>query len=619
MTELSIEISNVGGIEHFEQTLSNPIAIVTGTNASNKTSLLKAVAFGIGRSTVPIRSGATEARVELQIGDERVVRAARPKGGGLNISGEALLEDSDDVKLFERFGCLLEFNDVRQAVREGRPVEDLLKEPMDLTNLEARRNELLQRKQDLKREINQLGDIEEEIASRESQLESKRERIASLEAKHDDLRERQNETVNDDDDAAELRERRVSLVHEQNELETQISELETAIERIKSEVEETKSELESAREVAESYDIDDLEARRNEILRDLDDITDRVEVLQSVLTANREMHHSSYTGVLGKETSLVEDTVTCWACGDDASASNFDETINRLQEIVERDKERRQTHQPKLESVKSDIDEAKEARSHVSNLEAEVRGLEGRLENRRESLQTKRESLESIHDDLNAVDEELSEYESEQETEVTDLQSEIEDVRIDLHAAQSEAQRLESSVGDLQEQLEERERKKADLDELSDEIVELSERIRTLEQDLREGFNDAINELIEVLDYERIERIWLDGEFNLVIAREIDGAVHKDNVEHLSESEREMVGLMLALAGYVTYDLSGIVPVLLIDTLGAFDDERTADLVAYFADETPLLLTALLPGSASAVDEASPESSVVNPFVKEAA
>lgn len=618
MTELSIKATNVGGIEAFEQTFSDPISIVTGENASNKTSLLQSVAFGIGRSTVPIRSGASEARVELEVEDERVVRTARHHGNGIRVEGESFLDDPDDAKLFERFGCLLEFNEIRQAVREERSVEELLKGPMDLNELESRREEMMTRKQELQRELDQLDDLEERIASRESELESKQERIEALESELDELRTRQDQMASDNEEVTEFQEERASLVHERNEHEEQIKELENAVERIESDLEETETALESAREEADRHGVGELQSERETVGKKIDEIDDRIEVLQSVLTANQEMVSSSYTGVLGKDSDLLEDTVTCWACGNKATASDFEATLEELREIVERDKEHRQEHQPRLEEIESKIEETKRARRRVKDLEAEVSDLENSLEQRRESLRTKRSALEDICNELDTVDEALSEHETERESEVTDLQKEIEEVRVDLHTTRSEAERLESSIEELEDRLDQRDRKEAELEDLSEEIVKLSDHIRTFEQDLQEQFNDAINELIDLLEYDRLERVWLDSDFTLVIARETDGIVREDEIGHLSESERETIGLVLALAGYVAYDVDEIAPVLLIDTLGAFDNDSLGNLIAYFTDQVPLLITALLPESASAVDQLLSDDAVVAPPIEEA-
>jgi uncharacterized protein YhaN len=109
-----------------------------------------------------------------------------------------------------------------------------------------------------------------------------------------------------------------------------------------------------------------------------------------------------------------------------------------------------------------------------------------------------------------------------------------------------------------------------------------------------------MDDLLAALDFERIERIWLDGNFELVIAREVDGSVRADTIQHLAESEREIIGLVLGLAGYITYDMSEVSPVLALDSLGAFDSARTERLIDYFADRSDLLLASVHPAATGA-------------------
>jgi hypothetical protein len=106
-----------------------------------------------------------------------------------------------------------------------------------------------------------------------------------------------------------------------------------------------------------------------------------------------------------------------------------------------------------------------------------------------------------------------------------------------------------------------------------------------------------MDDLLLALEFERIERVWLDGNFEFVIAREVDGNVRADTIEHLAESEREMIGLVLGLAGFITYDVGEVSPVLALDSLGAFDGERTGQLIDYFADRTDVLLAAVHPAT----------------------
>lgn len=602
MSELSVAVENVGGIDEFECSFDSQVGVVSGPNASNKTSLLQAIAFGLGRSHVPIKNDAKEARVELEIDGKRAVRTARGTEHGTEVSGEGWLADGEAGELLDRFACLLEFNDLRQAVRSDDDFEQLLKEPIDLDALERKRADKLERKRSLQAEVEGLDDIDKQLDSTHEGLSDARERVAGLEAELEELRDEQTEVSTEDDEQQELRERRASLVSERNEYRSRMADLEDAIDRLDGRLAELDEEVDAARADAEQYDIEELKAEREETEEQLRDIEDRIDIFQSVLTANREMLNAPHRGALGQDSGLVEDTLTCWACGNEATESDIEATADRLQELVAADKERQREYQPQLSEIDERIDAAQEAKRRVERLESERRDLEQKRESRVESLATQREQLEAVRGDLAELDERLEAYADEQASEASGLAAEIERVGMELHTARSEVDRLESRVEELEDKHEQREEKSARIEALSGEITDLTERIENREQRLRSQFNEAMDDILSVLDYETVDRVWLDGNFELVIAREIDGVTRRTGIEHLSESERETVGLVLGLAGYVAYDVSEAVPVLLLDTLGAFDADRVAELIAYFAEESPRLVTALLPANADAVE-----------------
>ena len=92
--------------------------------------------------------------------------------------------------------------------------------------------------------------------------------------------------------------------------------------------------------------------------------------------------------------------------------------------------------------------------------------------------------------------------------------------------------------------------------------------------------------------------------FDLHVVRATeDGAVYEDTVDTLSESEREVVGLMVALAGYLVHEVYETVPMMLLDSLEAIDSERIGALIEYIAEYAPYLVVALLPEDAEALDE----------------
>ncbi|WP_254533064.1 archaea-specific SMC-related protein [Natrinema gelatinilyticum] len=612
MTELTVDVENVGGIDSMTCTFTDDLGIITGPNSSNKTSLLEAIAFGLGRSDISIKNDAETARVELTLNDRTVVREAYETDHGIRIEGEGWLNSSDDVELFDQFACLFEFSDVRAAVRNDENFAEVLKGPMNIDALEAERERKIVEKNELKKEVDSLENVEDRLEERKRKLDEKRKTAAELESELEDLREEQRD-LTDDEELEGLQAERSRLVTQRQEYREQISDYENAIDRLEGEISELEADLEAAREQVTEYDVNSLRAERESIQEELHEITDRIDVLQSVLTANREMHSSSYTSALGRQYSLTGDRVTCWACGNEAAEEDFEETIGRLTELIESDKERRTEYQPRLEEIDDQIEAANGANRLITELESKKQSLEQQLESRRDSLETHRQQLEDVEIDLDEIEDEIASRESQQESESSHVTEELESTRVDLHAVQNEIDRLEDAIDELEEDRRERERKSEEIESLRTDIRELTERIENLEQRLRDGFNEAMDELIELLGYETIDRVWLDGNYDLVVAREEDGVTRQDTVQNLSESEREMVGLVLALAGYLAYDVADAVPVLLVDTLGAFDANRASSLLEYFADEAPLLITALLPENEATLADTDLEYDPVNP------
>lgn len=125
--------------------------------------------------------------------------------------------------------------------------------------------------------------------------------------------------------------------------------------------------------------------------------------------------------------------------------------------------------------------------------------------------------------------------------------------------------------------------------------------------------------VLDILEYDNLERIWLERRekevregrrkvtrsvFELHIVRQTTGgATYEDTIGHLSESEREVAGLIFALAGYLAHELYETVPFMCLDSLEAIDSTRIAMLVDYLAGFSDYLLLALLPEDAAALDE----------------
>lgn len=604
MTTLEIEISNVGGIEELQTSFESGSTLIAAPNASNKTSLLKSIAFGLGTDNVPIRSGASVAEVTLRIGNKTTTRKARRRGVGIETSGDPWLEDPEVRNQFSTMAALLEFNELRSSVRQGTNIEDALKGPIDFDSLERKRSDLLEKKQRLKWERKQLSNTESSLEEEVTALNEARKRRKELHEKLEKLKEEHEPQVVDEE-LESLRNRRTELLNQKQQTREQAQATESAIDRYQEEQSELAERIEELESEVAGNDVDSLRKERNRLRTEMEEITDRVEILQSVLTANREMFNSDYKSILGSEHSLSGDQVTCWNCGQMTAVPGIESMLQDLQDLVKQEKEKRREQKPAIEALEEEIDTARRTASTLDKLRSELRQVSERISDRKSSLETQKARLDETEQEIESVTDEIEDRQSERTAEGADIADSIEETRVELQTIDREINRLEDTCESLREDLSRREALNNEISDLTENIQGITERLENMERRLREQFNQAMEDLLENLNFDGIERIWLDGTFEIVVARDVDGTVQEDSVSNLAESERELVGLVLGLAGYLAYELDETVPVLLIDSLGALDNPRVERLLTYFKDIPEFLIAAVHPDTADSLDNNS--------------
>ena len=65
-----LEVKNIGGIADTELEFDPGVTILSGRNATNRTSLLRSIMAALGSDDVSLKSDADEGYVSLEIGDE---------------------------------------------------------------------------------------------------------------------------------------------------------------------------------------------------------------------------------------------------------------------------------------------------------------------------------------------------------------------------------------------------------------------------------------------------------------------------------------------------------------------------------------------------------------------
>jgi len=629
-TELAVE--NVGGIDRTSVAFSPGVTILSGRNATNRTSLLQALMAGLGSDRVSIKGDAEEATVELTIDGETYRRRLERTNGGIATSGDPYL---DDPTLADLFAFLLESNEARRAVARSDDLRELIMRPVDTAEIEAEIDRLLEERRDLDREIeaiesakNRLPSLEEERTGLTSRIEETREELAATEA---DL-----EAAD-----AELEQSRA----EKDELDEKLSELDDR----RSELEDVRYEIETERETLEQLrtersrladDLDELPETPAGELADLETQIDRLRTrkrgieselneLQSIIGFNEEMLDEAAPDVVDALTDdgdgdvtddlLADDSVTCWTCGTAVDRDQISATLDRLRDLSAETLGQVNELEDELDELtdrRSDLETQRRKRERIERRLAEI---EAELESAEATLERLRERRDRLTDEVAEIEGTVEDLEDGSSDDVLDLHKEANQLEYELGRLESERDSVEEEIAAVESKIGRLEEVEQGRSEVQAEIEELRTRIDRIEREAIEGFNSHMETVLNLLDYGNLDRIWLESvergdsngrqsasesTFHLHVVRSTDsGTTYEDTVDHLSESEREVTGLVFTLAGYLAHDVYADVPFMLLDSLEAIDAERIAALVDYLSDHSEYLVVALLPEDAQALDD----------------
>jgi DNA repair exonuclease SbcCD ATPase subunit len=628
--ELHVRVENVGGITETDITLPPGVTVLSGRNTTNRTSFLRAIMGAMGSDRVSLKGDAQEGRIELSAEGETWVHEL-PNHGDV---GEAYL-DPTDVELGELFAFLLRENEARRAIVLGGDLREVIMRPVDTEAIESEIQQLKDEKRRLNDELDRLDGLEIE----RTELEETR---ADLRADIKDIEER-------------LTERRAALA-EVDENGEKSGENEDELESVLAELQETQSELENVefRLETERESLAGLEDERAEIETELEGYADAAPADMSEITAEidrlREHKQSlestvtqlqrvigfnegmlsgehadvrdALSGDTGEETvtdQLIDNGTVCWTCGSEVDAGAIQETLTRLREL----REERVTERRNVDAELDELTERKQRnereRQERERLESRHETVTAEIEDREDAIETLRRRREKLSERIEELNGRAEALEHQEHTEAVEIHTEVNRLEIERDRKQTDLAECEEEIEAVEAELDRREKLASELETCTERLTELRTRIDRLETEAVEAFNEHMATVLDVLEYDNLARIWIERtqetvregrkrttkpSFDLHVVRSTDdGTTYEDCLEHLSESEREVTGLVFALAGYLVHDVHERVPVMLLDSLEAIDSERIADLVGYLEAFPEHLVVALLPEDAHALDE----------------
>ncbi|WP_306061781.1 archaea-specific SMC-related protein [Natronococcus wangiae] len=566
-----IDIENIAGIYEGSAQLEPGLNAVKGSNWQGKSSFIEAIKTGLGTAAT-LTEGKDQGRVHLQTPEKSISVELSRSNGVVSVEGTPYLENDYDVARTSLFACLGERNEIRQAVREGRNLEDVLLRPLDFQNIDAQIA-------DLKKEREQIDSELAQAKEARKRLPALQERVTQLEREAEELRNQREELsapsgANDESDSVqgELSQAQADRSQAENQLER----LTQTIERIETRLEERRSELEDI-EIDEDASVEselkDARKHRQEVNRAL-------EVLQNVYSANELVLEENQLDLLtAVNRELTGDSVVCWTCGSEVSRSALEDRLDALGEKITEKRSQLETHRDRVEELEARREERAQIRRRKRNVEMEIEDLEEKLADRKQSLEETRERFERAGERV----ETLSETVDETVTEITDIESEVKYREAELKDARNELEELESRADRIDLLEDERE-------EIQHEIEDLRDRKQQIKRRARDEFTESIQEISKRFET-GFESAHLTGDFDLVVAREGREA----DLEALSEGELELIGFIAALAGYESFDVEEAVPIMLVDGVGSLADENLQTLVEYLDERTEYLVFTTYP------------------------
>lgn len=623
----TFEIEHIGGVDTTTVTLTPGVTVLAGRNATNRTSFLQAIMAVMGSDQASLKADADEGSVTLTVSGNTYHRRLYRQKGHVQTEGDPYLEDPTTAELF---AFLLESNDCRRAiVREG-DLRDLIMRPVDTEAIAREIDELERERADVDDQLEKLSHLDDRLPELEAerqaladQLADKRETLANkraqLESANRDIQALR--TDNEELDAAleELEDARSQYERLERNIETERESI-TALEADKAEYEAELEELTGADQDSITdieHELSQLRERVDHLERTTADLQSLIQFNEDVLAGDADLLEELRTEPDDPTDRLLEDSVTCWTCGSTVSSEQIESALDSLRSL-------REEKMTMRESLEEDIDDLESRKRTLESQRDQRQRLERSLSETERELRERRTTLDSLIEQRDELETTIASLEAEVETlqadideTVLDLQETVNRLEFEIESLKSDRAEIEDEIETIEAELDRRSRLEAQREELTDALTERRTHIERLESEAVEAFNTHMAEVLDILGYENIERVWIErtqrsvqqgrqvvdeSAFELHIVRSMDdGTVYEDTIAHLSESEREVIGLVFALAGYLVHEVYETVPIMLLDSLEAIDADRLAGVIEYFSEYAEYLVVALLVEDADAL------------------
>ncbi|WP_255681609.1 archaea-specific SMC-related protein [Natrinema sp. SYSU A 869] len=568
-----------------------------------------------------MKSDADEGYVELETDDGDYYVDLNAKNGSSVVSDADRVSDRN--QLCELFVALGETNPIRRAIVNDNDIYGLLMRPIDTEEIKSEIDRLKTRKDDIDGRLEKIDRMVDRLPTLQAKADSLQKKIRdieeSLEAKREVIEEREVSGGTDEDERIleELQQKRTERETIRDRIRTQ----KEALSSLRDDLDGTSERLAEVHGADETQDFDEIETEIEQLHHQKQQLTTTINALSPIVEMNGQLLDDETdipdqmkSDDIISELDPTSRTITCWTCGNTVERSEIAEQVRVVREILEEKRDQQSVIADRIESLESrkrQLEEQRETRKRLvdrkQSIEDEIERREEQvegLEDDRSSLQSEIEALQTKAEEINVEDDEL-----------IGLYGDISDLEYKRGQLENELTDVETEIERIKSERAERDDLEAERESISEQLQEQRDRIETIERDLVSAFNESMQQVIDELEYENIERVWIERltetterstsrtDFELHVVRSTaDGAAYEDTIDTLSKSEREVIGLVVALAGYIAHGVSSELPIVVIDAVEMLDADRIYGLLTYFKQHADYVVTAVLPEEADELD-----------------
>src|SRR5699024_9607992 len=286
--------------------------------------------------------------------------------------------------------------------------------------------------------------------------------------------------------------------------------------------------------------------------------------LQSALGDTDRATASEDNSELTDQLLADEDTTVCWTCGSEVERTAIDNTLDSLRSLREAKSHERNEIATELDELTDTRSRREADRDRRERLDRKLDDIDREIADRKDTIDDLTDERERLETEIEAHETAVDDLESQDHSELLDLHKEANQLEFELGRLETDREEIAEEIESVEKDVKKRDRLETERADLQEELADLRTRIEPSQAEAVEAFNEHMETILGVLAYENIERIWIERTqrevqegrrtvertaFDLhVVRRAESGTTYEDTVDHLSESEREVTGLVFALA-----------------------------------------------------------------------